>query len=197
MRIRIPLVAIAASLLVPVLAAPAAAGTGTGNWCGDGITNPGGLDVPILTYPLTVGVEVFNNPLDPRMQQIRVCFSDTPPGQPSRIAGGSVALGVWTDTGSARPGGYVRLECLPDVGPTGAWPSCHLPIGANVAPGDVRAATYSTGYCLVMVGTNCAAYLPGVHVDPDYTSTPLLSITLLGTPFTANLPECIPVVVPC
>jgi hypothetical protein len=197
MRIRMLLAATVATLLVPVLAAPASAGTGTANWCGDGITGPGGTDIPVLTSPLTVGVEIFRDPLNAGMQQVRVCFSDTPPGQPSMVVGGEVALGVWTDTGTATPGGYVRLECIPDIGMSGVWPTCHLPVGANVAPGDVHVETYSTGFCLVTVGASCVAFLPGVSIDPDYASAPLLSINLLGTPYSANLPECIPVVAPC
>jgi hypothetical protein len=199
MRIRTILTAAAALVLLPL--APAHAGTGTANWCGDGIKNPGGIDLPILTYPVTVGIEIFNDPTDPRMQQIRVCFSDTPPGQPSQITGGSLALGVWTDTGTVTPGFYTRLECLPDLGATGFFPACNTPVGANVVPGEVRVTTPPNAFCLVGLGGGCVAYLPGVKVvtngDP---SRPLLGINLLGAPVLVSTPPpltCVALLTSC
>ena len=200
MRIRAVLAAVAAALLVPVLApAPAHAGTGTANWCGDGI-HGGGMDIPILTWPITVGIEVYSSPTNTSFQQLRICFSDTPPGQPSQITGGAIAVGVWPDTGTVTPGALVRLSCMPDLGSTGVFPTCNTPVAANVVPGEVAVTTPNSGICLVSLGSGCQAYLPGVKV---YTNNdpgrPLLGLNVLGVPVNvaAPPPNCIAVIVSC
>jgi hypothetical protein len=200
MRLRSALTTAAATAaLVVVPFAPGHAGTGTANWCGDNI-HGGGMDVPVLTYPITVGVEIFYPATSTGVQQLRICFSDTPPGQPSRVLGGEIAVGVWTNTGTVDPGASVRLECIPDLGPTGLWPTCNTPVGANVAVNEVTVTTPNSSLCLVSLGGGCQLYLPGVKVvtngDP---SRPLLSLNILGTPLSVSVPppNCLAIIVTC
>jgi hypothetical protein len=198
MRARVLLAAAAAALLVPAVS-PAQAGTGVANWCGDGATQPGGRDIPILASPITVGVEIQNDPTSIGTQQVRVCFSDTPEGQPSRVVGGEVAVAVVADGSISGPDVFVRLECIPDIGPTGAFPTCWTPVGAHLATDEVQVTTPNSSICLVSLGAGCVAYLPGVKVNTDGDpSRPLLALDLLGVPLQAGPPAtCVAVIVTC
>jgi hypothetical protein len=200
MRLRSVLSAVAAVLLVPVLAAPAQAGTGVANWCSDGVTGPGGVEILVLNGPITVGIEIDRALTDTGPQRIRVCFSDSAPGEPSRLVGGEVSVFVGLVGGTAAPEAFVALECIPDLGPTGVFPTCWQPVGAIVALDDIAVSTPDSAFCLVSIGPDCVRWLPGVQVDTDHDpSRPLLALNLLGIPVTVQPPvPCIALVVaPC
>jgi hypothetical protein len=201
MRFRTLLTALTTLLTSAALvAAPAPAHAGPANYCRDNLGGAGVIDVPVLDWPITIGIEIYNDPTNTAFQQVRVCFSDMPYGQPGRLVGGSVGVGIGTDTGTVTPGGLVYLTCNPDLAGTGIFPSCYLPVGANVGANELRVDTPASSICLVSIGSGCVAYVPGVMVRTDYDPNhALLGVNLLGfgTSVTLPAPNCIAVIVAC
>jgi hypothetical protein len=195
MRLRHLLTTLAAVPLLAVLAAaPASAGTGPSASCHDGT---GWQEVQILSSPVSVGVEVYTYPAT-GYQIVLVCYSTTPAGTPGGIAGGFVALGVATETGTAYPGAYAVLQCVPDAG-TGIGPVCNLPSYVRVAPGDVAVTTPPGSICVVSVGSGCVAYVPGVKVATGGDAADqTVGLVVLGTGLPVDLPaQCVAVLVTC
>lgn len=165
----------AATLLVGLTAAPAAAGTGPSQWCTDGV----GYIGTGLTTPVTVSFEVYESPTNTNHQLVILCYSTSATTTPNSIIGGAIVLDVWTDTGTAHPGGYVALTCAGDSGVSVGPLTCHVPNSANVTPFD--ASAYLAGStCLVALNNWCYYYIPGVVVDTDTMGYPLLSLTVAG-----------------
>ncbi|HEU0132703.1 MAG TPA: hypothetical protein VFQ85_17095 [Mycobacteriales bacterium] len=160
MRTRALLAAAATALLVPALP-PASAGTGSASSCAGG--------VEVLGWPVTAAVLVVGAEPGSTYREVRVCFSDTPPGATSAVTGGSVALRVRTETGGATPGAFAEVECVPDLGATGVFPVCYEPVGANVVPGETRVETPPGSTCLVGLDGTCEAYVPVWSSTPTAT----------------------------
>ena len=194
MRIRTIVAAVgAAALLAGLTATPASAGTGSSTWCSDGI---GYREVPILTSPVTVGVEVAHPP-GSNEQYVLICYSTSAVGQPASITSGAIALHVVRDTGTGYPGAYVGVGCYPDFA-TGLGPVCAFANSVNVAPGDVGVSTPPSSICLVSLGSGCVAYVPGVKLTTAADPHPLLAIQVLSITVNVNPPaQCIAVVVTC
>ena len=194
MRIRNLVAALgAATLLAGLTATPASAGTGASTWCSDGV---GYREIPILTSPVTVGIEVGYPPASGE-QVLVICYSTSAVGQPANVTSGAIVVHVVRDTGTAYPGAYVGLGCYPDF-VTGVGPLCAFANSANVAPGDVSVTTPPSSICLVSLGSGCVAYVPGVKVATGNDPRPLLAIQVLSIPFAVNPPQqCIAVVVTC
>lgn len=183
----------AAALAVVASTTPAVAGTGSSTWCSD---TGGYAQVPILTYPITVGIEVSSVP-GSSVQQLVICYGTGAVGQPNTGTGGAIAVQVATTTSTVYPGAFVRLACVPDY-VTGFAPSCDLAASADFALDDVAVSTPPTSVCLVDLGSGCVAHLPGVMVQDGNPSRALLQIRLLGTPVDVQLPSrCIALVVTC
>ncbi len=194
MRFR-TLLTVASTAALLVAGAPAAhAGTGTGNWCDDNNRQ----DFPIVRSPITVGIELYNPPGTFPQQQLRICFSDSPEGQPTKAIGGEIAIAIDADTRTANPAFWTRLECAPDLGTSGFWPTCNSPVFIRLATNEVAVNTPPSSICIISVGGGCAAFVPGVKVtgtnNPEF---PLVTIDLLGITQTVEAPTCIAVVVTC
>lgn len=192
MRVRSLLAAFgAATLLVGLTTAPATAGTGVSTWCNDGV---GYREFPILTSPVTVGIEVASAPGSAN-QLVVVCYSTSAPGQPANVTSGAILLHTVSNTGTVEPGAYVGIACLPDH-VTGIGPACGFANSANMTPGDVGVSQQPAA-CLVMVGSTCAAFVPGIRINTDQDpNRALLSIQVLSVPVVVNA-QCIPVVGLC
>ena len=120
MRIRNVVAAVgAAPLLVALPAAPAAAGTGASKNCSDGL---GYREVPILTSPVTVGLEVQHAPSSAG-QRVWICYSTAGVGQPAYLTSGGISIDFPAATSTAYPGAYVVLNCYPDF-VSGIGPAC-------------------------------------------------------------------------
>ena len=198
MRIRNVVAAVGAATLLVALpalpAAPAAAGTGTSTHCSDGI---GYREIPILTSPVTVGVEINRAPAIGESQYLLICYSTTAVGQPGVVTGGAIAVHVVPGANTVYPGAYVGLGCYPDFA-TGVGPACAFSNSANVAPADVAVATNGPAVCLVAVLGNCVAYVPGVRLATGSDPRPFLGIQLLSVPVAVDLPAvCVPVTYAC
>lgn len=181
--------------------ARAACGTrprGHQHFCSDGIHYGTGQELTLLTSPITVQVEYGVQTAQPGFAYVQVCFSDTPPGQPSRLTGGLLKVQIDTDTRTASPGAGVGVACVPDLGGPGVFPVCSEAVGVALAPGDVAISTPPSSICIVSLGAGCVAYVPGVKVRTGDDPRPLLALNLLGFPLIEDAPQqCLAVVVTC
>lgn len=193
MRIRSLVAAFGAALLVVGLgAAPAVAGTGASQACLDGI----GWNYNGLSSPVTVAYEIQYAP-GGNLQHVWICYSTSAWGQPNSIVGGAIRLDVAYDTGTAYPGAYVALQCLPDSGVSVGPLVCSYANSANTAPFDVRVDTPGA-FCLVALNGVCLMTAPGVRVYSNATGYPLLGITVANVYVPVDLPpQCVGVFVNC
>ncbi|HWL35307.1 MAG TPA: hypothetical protein VNQ77_03865 [Frankiaceae bacterium] len=173
MRIRTLVAAFgAATLLVGLGAAPASAGDGPSEYCGDGIPSSGHVEVPLVNTPVTLGLEVVYSPAG----QVHICYSTTPYGQPGGI-GGEIAILAGTD--SANPSVTAYVVCVQDA-PVIVGTQVLCWEGASVDLGDVTIGTPGSGLCLSYQGV-CLVEVPLVsvagHPDPNRH---LISLYVLG-----------------
>ena len=181
----------AATLFAGLTAFPANAGTGSSTWCSDG---QGYREIPILTSPVTVGIEI-EHPPGLQHQKIFLCYSSNAVGEPSTVAGGVITLDIWTGNGAA-----VLLGCGGDY-TTGIGPNCSVPAGVTVNTGGVvSVSTPQSSICLVSLGSGCAAYVPGLKVTTGGGTEPIIRVHGPGLDVPVNLPvpsQCLAVVVTC
>ncbi len=194
MRIRRLLAVLGATTLLTALAAaPASAGTGASQWCGDGA---GYLGLNVPGVPLTIGVEVSYAP-GTHHQTILVCYGTAAPGQPNTGTGGVIVADVYTSTSAVYPGAYVGLSCIADYS-TGFAPTCGLANSADFALNELVVQTPPSALCLVAEGTSCLVYVPGVKVVDGDPGRALLQLMVLGTRYDVDVPQnCLAVLVSC
>jgi hypothetical protein len=178
---------VAALGAVALLATPAHAGTGSSTRCSDGT----GSETPVLTSPVTVGIETQGNVLI-------LCYGTGATGQPTNGTGGTISVRVDTTTNTVYPGASVHLTCVPDYA-TGAALSCDAVTGADFALDEVAVTTPPSSLCLVSIGAGCAAYIPGVKVVTDANpNRALLQLVVVGVPVDVGAPpQCVAVIVSC
>lgn len=168
-RVRTILTACAAVLLLSG-AQPASAGTGDSTYCSDGM---GWREVPVLTTPVTVGLEITQ----PSVAATSTCCRATAPAPRA----------------GRRPARAARSASI------GFAPTCDTEDSADLALDDVKVSAPPSSVCLVSVGAGCAAYVPGVKVVTNANpSRALIQVSVLGTPVMVSAPaQCVAVVVAC
>ena len=125
MRLR-RMAAVAATALTAtvMLAAPASAGTGESGYCFDG----GWTDVPILSSPITLGVEVRASLTE---THIALCYATSPVGSGvAHVTGGLLKIAV-------RPDGTGYFQCRPDSNPYVVLVGCNGTYDFNPLAGPV------------------------------------------------------------
>jgi hypothetical protein len=159
--------ALVAAFTALVFFAPAAdAGTGESGYCFDG----GWTDVPILTTPVTLGVETH---VDSGRAWIAVCYATSPLGfGGAQVTGGLAKIYVGTD-------GSGFVQCRPDANPYVLELACGASFTFQPAgPGGISllfdASAGAVNTPLVTLGTTglvinqLLAIGPGVTVTPTY-----------------------------
>jgi hypothetical protein len=103
------------------IAVPAQAGQGASEWCSDNMGNPGRIEIPILTSPVTLGIEIGPpNGQGVIPQHVHICYSTTPTGSSgSELTGGNITVNP-LNVGS----NGVGVECIPDDNAQGVTVDC-------------------------------------------------------------------------
>jgi hypothetical protein len=179
----------AAALLAALGAAPASAGTGASTQCSNGT---GGTEYVVLTDPVTVAVEVYDAGVVPT---VVVCYGTGATGDPTYGTGGAVTFSL--DGAWITPTFNLVLRCVPDY-VEGVAPECEIDALIQTAAPDGVFNFNAPGVCLVSLGADCAAYVPGAIVATGPSPAPLLRVTVLGIDESVTVPtHCIAVIATC
>jgi hypothetical protein len=168
MRIRKIAAVVAAALASTVmLAAPASAGVGESVYCSDG----GWTDVPILTTPITLGIEANVNLAGDSW--VALCYATSPVGfGGAQVTGGLLKVGVRAD-------GTGYYQCRPDGNAYVLLVGCNGTYDLNPLPPNTPISVYLN---TLTVDTSVTApvtlgktgieidlgILSGAPVDPAY-----------------------------
>lgn len=151
-----------------LIAAPAHAGTGASPYCFDGTWT----DVPILSSPMTVGVETHAGPDG---TWITVCYATSEVG-----FGGGQITGGFAKVYVSPSGASGHVQCQPDTNPAVAPVSCVVPFSFSVTPTGGLSVIVSSS-APVSVGATGLTISPFVFVGPGVSVVPRYPcIYLLG-----------------
>jgi hypothetical protein len=162
----------AAVLTAGTFLTPAHAGTGASAFCFDG----NHTDIPVLSSPITLGVETGTNAGD---TWVTVCYATSEVGYPgAHTTGGFAKILV-------RPDGSGWFQCSPDANAYVLYLSCFAPFSFSPANGGLSVtfeATVDTNVTgPVTVGPTGLVVSPFVTIGPGVSVTPRYPcIYLLG-----------------
>lgn len=176
------------------LAAPASAGTGWSQHCSNGA---GWFEYSVPNATVTVGVELVYSPTSPTNFLI-VCYSTTPIGTPSDVAGGVVFLSFGTNGSTSSPSAYANLHCNDDQGDQTVDLRCAYGNAVAVQVDDRPVVTTPPStFCVLSGPGGCQLYLPGLEVsygaDPD--ATVFVRVLNVAVPVDTGA-DCIGILVP-
>jgi hypothetical protein len=157
-RVLVVLALLGTMLPVGGLFQAAVAGTGSSASCSDDPYPYAHYEIPLITSPITLTMEVPQGPDGDGtvyVRHVRLCYSTSPAGYGGDdITGGSVQVGYnWFDSE------FVKVDCTPQSNPSALQVSCHSgSLGmtcvngtcAGAWPGTMSSSQHQNGYTVTI-----------------------------------------------